>query len=275
MKSRLAAGVMTVLLLCGVSTLEAQQGRPIQVLDSRSGSGEDGSIAKDIPGVITVTSKPTIRYEYAKGKDAPELKYARPWLEVMVPFKTNTKSGTPWLDDVTVKVDIFTPVLNSKGKWEWGVFSGKFMLEPVANTGGAVPPGFVISEKGDFVYHVVRFYISPATVSRYMIGMGEPPKNFDKIISGLPVRVTIDANGLSVQGVKPAGKEFASFVKAKLKGALKAENTGAIVNLAKRFDANERDFFLLSDVVLPGSESPWAWFDYERQEHVKKSESRR
>lgn len=271
MKSRIIVGVLTVLLLCGASTLQAQRSgsrgvRVVQILDVKSGSGESGEIAKDIPGVITVEAKTVPRYELSKGKEAPELKYTRPWVEVAVPFKTNTKSGMPWLDNLKVKVEVMAPVYNAKGRKEWGVLAGDFMLEPVANIGGqAVPPGYIVGEKGDYVYHVLRVYLSPATVSRYLLGGKEQPKNFDKIISGLPVRVTIEGDGVSVQGVKPAGKEFMKFCDVK-----KIDDISAMAARFKDYDSNNRSYFELLDVVLSSSESPWAWFDFERQEHTKK-----
>ena len=56
MKNRIIFGVLTVLLLCGASTLNAQRGgrggaQLVQILDSKTGSGESSEIAKDIPGV--------------------------------------------------------------------------------------------------------------------------------------------------------------------------------------------------------------------------------
>lgn len=275
MKSRIIVGVLTVLLLCGVSALHAQRGsrggaRLVQILDAKTGNGEAGEIAKDIPGVITVSAKSVPRYELAKGKDAPELKYSRPWLEVAVPFKTNTKAGAPWLDNVKVKVELLSPVVGPKGRWEWAVLSGDFALEPVANIGGSIPPGAVVAEKGDYVYHVVRFYLSSTTVSRYFAGTSELPKNFEKILSGIPVRVTFTGDGGMVQGIKPAGKEFASFAKDKVGAKMKNEDTAAVLARFKEYDANNRSFFELFDVVLSSSDSPWEWVDYERQEHTKK-----
>ncbi len=275
MKSRIIVGVLTVLLLCGASVLHAQRGsrggaRLVQILDAKTGNGEAGEIAKDIPGVITVSAKSVPRYELAKGKDAPELKYSRPWLEVAVPFKTNTKAGAPWLDNVKVKVELLSPVVGPKGRWEWAVLSGDFALEPVANIGGSVPPGAVVAEKGDYVYHVVRFYLSSTTVSRYFAGTSDLPKNFEKILSGIPVRVTFTGDGGMVQGIKPAGKEFASFAKDKVGAKMKNEDTAAVLARFKEYDANNRSFFELFDVVLSSSDSPWEWVDYERQEHTKK-----
>ena len=275
MKSRIIVGVLTVLLLCGVSALHAQRGsrggaRLVQILDAKTGNGEAGEIAKDIPGVITVSAKSVPRYELAKGKDAPELKYSRPWLEVAVPFKTNTKAGAPWLDNVKVKVELLSPVVGPKGRWEWAVLSGDFALEPVANIGGSIPPGAVVAEKGDYVYHVVRFYLSSTTVSRYFAGTSDLPKNFEKILSGIPVRVTFTGDGGMVQGIKPAGKEFASFAKDKVGAKMKNEDTAAVLARFKEYDANNRSFFELFDVVLSSSDSPWEWVDYERQEHTKK-----
>ena len=283
MKNRIAVGVMTVLLLCCASMLQAQKssGRGgaslVQILDSKSGNGESGEIAKDIPGMITVSTKAVPRYELSKGKDAPELKYARPWLEIAVPFKTNTKIGTPWLDNLQVKVELMSPVVGPKGRREWAVLSGDFALEPVANVSGlAVPPGFILAEKGDYVYHVVRFYLSPATISRYFVGMSEPPKNFEKILAGIPVRVTIDGvGGAPVQGIKPAGKEFVSFVKEKVGGRLKADDTASTQARFKDYDANNRGYFELFDTVLSSADSPWEWVDYERQEHTKKQAAAR
>ena len=54
MKNRIIVGVLAVLLLCGASMLHAQRSgrggaRLIQILDSKSGNGESGEIAKDIP----------------------------------------------------------------------------------------------------------------------------------------------------------------------------------------------------------------------------------
>ena len=275
MKSRIIVGVLTVLLLCGVSALHAQRGsrggaRLVQILDAKTGNGEAGEIAKDIPGVITVSAKSVPRYELAKGKDAPELKYSRPWLEVAVPFKTNTKAGAPWLDNVKVKVELLSPVVGPKGRWEWAVLSGDFALEPVANIGGSIPPGAVVAEKGDYVYHVVRFYLSSTTVSRYFAGTSDLPKNFEKILSGIPVRVTFTGDGGMVQGIKPAGKEFASFAKDKVGAKMKNEDTAEVLARFKEYDANNRSFFELFDVVLSSSDSPWEWVDYERQEHTKK-----
>ena len=277
MKNRIIVGVLTVLLLCGVSALHAQRGggrggaRLIQILDTKSGSGESGEIAKDIPGVITITTKNVPRYELSKGKDAPELKYSRPWLEIAVPFKTNTKAGFPWLDNVKVKVELLSPVVGPRGRWEWAVLAGDFALEPVANIGGlAVPPGAIIAEKGDYVYHVVRFYLSSTTLSRYFAGVSELPKNYEKILSGIPVRVTITGDGGMVQAIKPAGKEFAAFAKDKVGAKMKNEDTAAVLNRFKEYDANNRSFFELFDVVLSSSDSPWEWVDYERQEHTKK-----
>ena len=286
MKSRLVAGVLTtVLLLCGASTLEAQRSgknagpRLVQILDSKSGSGESSEIAKDIPGVITVTAKTTPRYELSKGKDAPELKYSRPWLEVAVPFKTNAKAGRPWIDNAKVKVELIAPVVGSRGAWEWGVLNGSFELEPVANIGEkAIPPGYIIGEKNGFVYHMVRFYISPGIISRYFVGNHDVPKNFEKILSGIPVRVTFEMDGVVATGIKPAGKDFADFAK-KLTGIrsnLKAEDMATADARFKDYDANgRRGYFELFDVVLSSTDSPWAWIDYERQEHTKKSESGR
>ena len=281
MKNRIIVGVLTVLLLCGASMLHAQRSgrggaRLIQILDSKSGNGESGEIAKDIPGMITITTKSAPRYELAKGKDAPELKYSRPWLEIAVPFKTNTKAGMPWLDNVKVKVELLSPVVGPRGRWEWAVLTGDFALEPVANVGGlAVPPGAIIGEKGDYVYHVVRFYLSPAIVSRYFAGVSELPKNFEKILSGLPARVTITGEGGTVQGIKPAGKEFAGFVKDKAGAKMKNEDTAAVLARFKEYDANNRSFLELFNVVLSSSDSPWEWVDYERQEHTIKQEAGR
>lgn len=277
MKNRIIFGVLTVLLLCGASTLNAQRGgrggaQLVQILDSKTGSGESSEIAKDIPGVITVSMKTVPRYELSKGKDAPELKYSRPWCEIAVPFKTNTKAGAPWLDNLKVKVELLSPVIGPNGRWEWAVLSGDFTLEPVANVGGlAVPPGYIVGEKGDYVYHVIRCYLSPATVSRYFVGYKEPPKNLEKILSGIPVRVTIEgAGGAAVQGIKPAGKEFTSFIKDKMNGKMKSDDRAAVAARFKDYDANNRSYFELFDVVLSGSDSPWAWVDFERQEHTKK-----
>lgn len=271
MKSRIIVGVMTVLLLCGATMLHAQRGsrggaRLVQILDSKSGSGESSEIAKDIPGMITVTTKSVPRFELSKGKEAPELKYERKWVEIAVPFKTNTKAGMPWLDNLRVKVELMSPVVGAKGRREWGVLSGEFVLEPVANIGGqSVPPGYIVGEKDDYVYHVVRFYLTPATVSRYFVGTKDIPKGFDKIISGIPVRVTIVGDGVSVQGIKPAGKEF-----LKNSGVKKLDDISAMAARFQDYDANNRSYFELSDVVLSNEESPWAWIDYERQEHTKK-----
>ncbi len=278
MKSRIIVGVLAVLLLCGTSVLHAQRGGRggvplIQILDSKdikNGKGE-GEIAKDVPGEITFTAKTTPRYELSKGKEAPELKYSRPWLELAIPFKTRTKAGVPWLDNVRVKVELISPVLGPQGRWEWAVLAGDFVLEPVANTGGLpIPPGSIIAEKGDYVYHVVRFYLSPATVSRYFAGTSAQPKNFEKILAGIPARVTIGGEGGSVQGIKPANKEFVSFAKEKIGAKLKDKDAETILAHFKRYDANNRSVFELFDVVLSSSDSPWEWVDYERQEHTKK-----
>lgn len=275
MKSRIIVGVLTVLLLCGVSTLQAQRsggrGNLVQILDTKSRNGESGDIAKDIPGVITVSTKDTPRFELAKGKDAPELKYSRPWVEIAVPFKTNTKANVPWFDNLKVKVEIMSPVIGPKGRWEWAVLTGEYSLEPVANVGGSsIPPGYIVAEKGDYVYHVVRFYLSPATLSRYFVGLGEQPKNLEKVISGLPVRVTIEGDGVSAVGIKPAGKEFINTLTKNRGPKLKADDVSAMAARFNDYDSNNRNYFELLDVVLSNSESPWAWFDYERQEHTKK-----
>ena len=210
-----------------------------------------------------------------------ERKNSKPWIEITVPFKTKLdQTGmTRWLENVEISVEIMTPMLSDRQKpqVEWGILRGTATAAPIANIPrdkNKILGGNILAEKDGYAYHVIRFYVSPSVVARYLILPNTEMKTLAEMIPGLPVRVKFlyDKEEYSGTGVMSKGyiKSLSKLdaFKKMLKSAPKEDSVKDVQDLFAKFDESPRTFFTVENAILPASKTPWAWFDYDRQEHT-------
>lgn len=294
----LTCAAVLLLLAAGLQPLQAQAPRRpsagrsaelIQILGSeRKGSGD---IAGNIKSYITSGAKLTPQFQLAEHQETAskqENQTAVPWIEVTIPFTTNLAAkDVPWLENVVATVELMLPVVNDRMQQEWGVLRGTFNLAPVANRAagrhGHRLGGILKEEKGQ-AYHILRAYVSPYVVSRYLIAPGDDSKKLRNLLKGCPIRVTLNYNSRDYMDGRPVTEDFLKaaqgvpFLGSSESLAAVAKKMGPLQmtgTMFQSYDRNRRAFFELNDVVIPGSKTPWAWIDYDRQEHTIDESPRR
>ncbi len=227
--------------------------------------GNTEQFADSIPGYIKSGLFETPRflidgvsYEHSK-KDK---RNAKGWISIIIPFKTALSAEQPWLEDIEVEVNLMVPMINDRQITEWGVLTGKVKLAPVANHLNEPNKG----------YHALRVFVSPHVVSRYFAGRDDR-KRFEKIIEEMPIQVTMRYGTKAYNGGRAMGREFVKICSGKgmpqfpVRGAkLTPESESATGTLFKIYADSPRTFFVVEDAILPASKTPWAWFEYDKQE---------
>lgn len=289
MKNRIPVLLAVMLLLFCTGSLFAQKrggkaGAKLIVLLNNAKDDKGG----EAPSSIQVTVRETPRFlmdNYTYEHSRKDKKRAKGWVEIVVPFKTErvmTKNpvtgkdmvSNPWLENIQVDIDVLSPVLNDQQQVEWGILHGSATLAPVSNVKSRVSSG---GASTPYEYHQVRFYLSPYVVARYVALKGDA-KKFIKFAAGFPVQVTFHYGNMTYSGGRAMGKDFADVCNKAIRekkllsfpGGQELVPTSEIA-AAKMFTVyqkNPRAFFVLDDAILPVSRTPWAWFEYDKQEQT-------
>lgn len=285
MKNGILTALSVMLLFSCIWPLSAQGVRSgVKMIAVLSNAKEDQNSA-GVPSGIQTLVRETPRFlmdNYSYEHSRQDRKRAKGWVEIVVPFKTrrllekNPSTGkdvvaNPWIENISVDIEVMVPVLNDQQRVEWGVLRGSALLAPVSNVKTRVASG------SPHEYHQVRFYISPYVISRYVALKGDA-KKFEKFAAGFPVHVTFNYGNTVYSGGRPMGKDFVDVCNKAIRDHrltafpgkldLTASSEVAAARMFAVYQKNPRAFFVLDDAILPVSKTPWAWFEYDKQEQT-------
>ncbi len=275
MKKQFLAGITVLLVLAGVQPVFAQQGEKstplIQVISTKE-TAKNLKVDNEYAAMgIQVERKNTPQIQYDEHQETVsknEKKSAVPWLQISVPFRTlavaadrKNKDGNSaalrdsWLEDVDIDIELIVPVLNHNGKKEYGILKGTATLAPVRNHN-------INAGTSPYIYHNVKFYVSPYIVARYIMSSGVKADKLEKMIPDCPVRVLFRYGKQEFGGVKIQSKRFDEQAKAL---GLPAKTTK---ELFTTYDKESRSLYTVPGGIIPAGKTPWAWIDYDHQEHT-------
>jgi len=292
LKMWITAAVLALFLL-GALPAEAQTRKRagksgeslITLLGGKTGNAEDIE-GTGVKSAIILSAKTTPvfvmgAHDEQKQMSKNERKNSKPWIEIIIPFKTklDQTGANRWLENVEATVEIMTPMLSDRQKpqVEWGILRGTATLAPVANVPkekNKILSGNILAEKDGYAYHVIRFYVAPSVVARYLLLPSLEMKTLAEMIPGLPVRVKFLYDKEEYIGIGVMSKNYIKTTsktdafKKMLKSAPKEDNVKDVQELFLKFDDSPRTFFTVENAIIPASKTPWAWFDYDRQEHT-------
>jgi len=292
MKMRMwITAVLLALLLIEVVPVQAQSKRKaakssggtlISLIGSKVGNEEEIE-GTGYRAYLSLTPKDTPTFllvEHQETKSKNTRKNEKPWIEIAIPFKTkiNPNGTDRWLENVSIKVELMTPILSDRQKAtiEWGVLSGTATLAPIANVArgkNKYYSGYTLFEKDGYCYHIIRFFISPAAVSRFLLLPEMDVKTLREMVPGMPVRVTFTYDKEEFTAVSAMSKNYIKIVSKsdafkKMKVDPKEDSTKDTLALFAKYDDSPRSYFVIENTILPTSKTPWAWLDYDRQEHT-------
>ncbi len=289
MKKQILTGAAVLLcLLGGAQPAFAQRGEKaspmIRVISTKEIAANMKVSSESAVNGILVAPRNTPRVELSDENQESVSKNERknmiPWVEISVPFGTlavteeksaKRKGDTynpaaqpgSWLENVDVQVEMVVPVLNHNGKKEYGIVTGNAVLAPIQNFRAAG------KEKAPYITHLVKFYVSPYIVSRYVASTGVSSEKLKKLLSVCPVRVEFRYGSQRFGGIKTQDKDFADQVKALGFPAVAARQ------LFETYDKDSRSLYGIAGGIIPASKTPWAWIGYDQQEHTLDEAARR
>ncbi len=287
-KQFLTGAAVLVCLLGSALPAYAQRGEKavpmIRVISTKDAAANMKVSNENAMNGIQVIPRSTPRVELSDENQESVSKNERknmiPWVEISIPFgtlavteekgsKKKWDSYNPaaqpgsWLENVDVQVELLVPVLNHNGKKEYGIITGNAVLAPVQNFRSAG------KEKAPYIAHLVKFYVSPYIVSRYVASTGVSSEKLKKLLSVCPVRVEFRYGSQRSSGFKAQDKDFAEQVKSLGFPAVAARQ------LFETYDKDSRSLYSVAGGIIPASKTPWAWIGYDQQEHTLDEAARR